>query len=620
MKPVIALCLLLLVSPVWAQNQGDEFPANALWLNSDYPARLQMLTHKGVAVVVWHPGATEVLAEVQRMQEITAKYPYIQLISVWFIKASEGMSRSRLLDYIQEYGLTHPVVITDNLSTIRSFTPTIPSVMIYRNAATPELTGEGQAMVELGRTTLEEWVKTPAVLSEMTPWQVRPSVDPMRYADPLVEQPSSLSITSNGEIVVSEPSHHRVLLAGGDGSPQTIFGNGQPGYADGAGYSTQLRNPAGTTWKSASNELIIADPGNHRIRVADPVNFLMYTLAGNGKVQETLLDSVKGALTAVGMPVDVELAGRKLYVLTAATNQLLELEPQLGYGKAIADFPMNRIVNGYRATVSRLASGSQGIYTVMTDGSVWLSQRKEENGVMKWRTNEIYNPDNRTYFVGAVCEMRGKVFITDPVNHVIGILKDGQITVISGVAGAGWKDGKGTVTQFSRPTDIVAYNGRLLVADAGNHVLRSVHPKNGKTSTIGFQPAEAVMLSSEVLASGDQMYSDSLLVGMGENRITVKMDLQGWTLAEGGRNEAVSEVTGGIGIENEQLSGPEFSALFYPEGNEGYVQFEIFLTLRSPVNPKLIVTKKIIYGFQVDVFPDAPKSHEQSIRVRIFPE
>jgi hypothetical protein len=620
MKSVIALFLLLLVSPVWAQNQGDEFPANALWLNSDYPSRLQMLTNKGVAVVVWHPEATEVVAEVQRMQEITAKYPYIQLISVWFIKASEGMSRGRLLDYIQEYGIGHPVVITDNLSTIRSFSPIIPSAMIYRNATTPEFTGEGLAMVELARTTLEEWVKTPSVLSTMTPWQVRPSVDPMRYADPLVEQPSSLSITSNGEIVVSEPSHHRILLVGGDGTPQTIFGNGQPGYADGAGFSTQLRNPSGTTWKSASNELIIADPGNNRIRVADPANFLMYTMVGNGKEHDNPLDSVKGALTAVGMPVDVELTGRKLYVLTATTNQLLELEPQLGYGKAIADFPMDRRVNGHRATVSRLSSGSQGIYTVMTDGSVWLSQRKEQSGVMKWSTNEIYNPDKRTYIAGAVCEMRGKVFIADPVNHVIGILKDGEITVISGSAGAGWKDGKGAEAQFSRPMDIVAYNGRLLIADAGNHVLRSVHPKNGKTTTIGFQPVESLLLSSEVLASGDQMYSDSLLVGMGENRITVKMDLQGWTLVADGRNEVVAEVTGGIGIENEQLTGPEFTALFYPEASEGYAQFEIFLTLRSPVNPKLIVTKKIIYGFQVDIFPDAPKSHEQSIRVRIFPE
>jgi hypothetical protein len=620
MKSVIALFLLLLVSPAWAQNQGDEFPANALWLNTDYPARLQMLTNKGVAVVVWHPGATEVLAEVQRMQELTAKHPYIQLISVWLISASEGMSRGRLLDYIQEYGIGHPVVITDNLSTIRSFSPTIPSAMIYRNATTPELTGEGLAMVELARTTLEEWVKTPSVLSTMTPWQIRPPVDPMRYADPLVEQPSSLSITSNGEIVVSEPSHHRVLIVGGDGSPQTIFGNGQPGYADGAGNSTQFRNPSGTAWKSASNELIIADPGNNRIRVADPVNFLMYTLAGNGKVQETRLDSVKGALTPIGMPVDVELAGRKLYVLTAATNQLLELEPQLGYGKAIADFPMDRMVKGHRATVSRLSSGSQGVYTVMTDGSVWLSQRKEENGVVKWNTNEIYSPDKRKYFVGAVCEMRGKVFIADPVNHVIGVLKGGEISVISGSAGTGWKDGKGAEAQFSRPTDIVAYNSRLLVADAGNHVLRSVHPKNGKTSTIGFQPVESLMLSSEVLASGDQMYSDSLLVGMGENRITVKMDLQGWSLVDEGRNEVVSEVTGGVGIENEQLTGPEFSALLYPEGNEGYVQFEIFLTLRSPVNPKLITTKKIIYGFQVDVFPDASKSHEHNIRVRILPE
>ncbi|MFN9393515.1 MAG: hypothetical protein ACK57W_09345 [Flavobacteriales bacterium] len=617
MRKLMILILALLGSPVmWSQTAGDELPATGIWLNTDYPLRMQNVSGKGVCVVVWHPGCTEVLSEVQKMQELTTQFQYIQLISIWKVDASQGLSRLGLLRYVQQYGLTHPVLVTDDLSAISSFVPSVPSVLLYRNSTYPEFSGEGLAAIELCLSTMEEWIRTPAILNEMSPWQIRPSEDPMRLADPIVEFPTSAAVRSDGVIAITEPAHHRLVLVDGDGSPTGFIGNGLPGYADGAGFSMRLRNPAGSAWGD-SGELFIADPGNHRVRLADPANALMMTLAGNGKSPAQPLDSVKGALTPVGLPVDVDVSGSLLYVLTASTNQLLELNALTGYGKAIADFPMDRREWGCRSIVSRVAAGSKGIYTTMTDGSVWLSRRKE--GGSGWITDEIYAASGRQYKATAVCEFRGKVYFADALNHIVGLIHQGEVSIICGNGSSGWSDGKGSAAQFHSPADVVAFNGSLLVVDAGNHVLRMVQPRKGSTSTIGFQPTEHVLYGSEVLATGDQVYHDSVLVSQGENRFTVKLDLGGWKLVADGRNEVAAEVTGGIGLDNEQITDAQFSFSLLPEGVDGMAQLELFLTLRSPDNPNLVVTKKMVYVFQVNVSPDAPRQHTLELRPRLLP-
>ncbi|MFN9802187.1 MAG: hypothetical protein ACK54P_19365, partial [Bacteroidota bacterium] len=56
-----------------------------------------------------------------------------------------------------------------------------------------------------------------------------------------------------------------------------------------------------------------------------------------------------------------------------------------------------------------------------------------------------------------------------------------------------------------------------------------------------------------------------------------------------------------------------------PEGGDGMAQLELFLTLRSPDNPNLVVTKKMVYVFQVNVSPDAPRQHTLELRPRLLP-
>lgn len=600
---------------------GDQFPKDALWFNTDFPLSMQVFRNKGLLVVVWHPWAIDAVSYVQRFQEITARNPQIQVVSIWPVKKEQNFSRGQLLDFIQLFGINHPVGVVSDVSTFPSLNSTaLPQSMLYRMSSTPEVSGYGPAGLEQVLARLEEWTSDSKILSSMYPWLVRGEADALRYANPVVELPTRLSVGSGGDIMVSEPAQHRVVIVTGDGQGKTVFGNRQAGYSDGMGYTSKLSNPSGTAYNSYTNEYYIADPGNHRVRVADPQGYLMYTLIGNGRYSRGVIDSLKGVLISVGLPVDVEVIGRKVYVLSAGSNQLFECESALGNGRAIADFPLDRMIGGTRVIVSNLAAGAKGLYTVMSDGSLWFSQIKDSGGKRQWSTSEIYSPEGNKPMLTAVCEFKGKVYVVMAGKHQVGLFEKGQIKVISGSGDRGWKDGAGNQALFSSPTDIVAYNGRLLVADMGNHVLRLINPKNGKSQTIGFQPVDALLDLTEPLAAGDPHYTDSLLVAPGVNRIRVVLNIEGWKLLPSGRNEVTADVTGGIGLDSEELSGPEFSCSFYPDANDGYVQFELTLTLHSVDNPELIIQKKALYSFEVRIRDDAPANHERVFRPRLLPE
>jgi len=607
--------------PVDTMSGGDQFPKDALWFNTDFPLSMQMFRNKGIMLVIWHPWSIDGVAQVQRMQEMSNRNPQVQLISIWPVSKDQEFSRSQLLDFIQLYGINHPVGIVSDLSSFTSLTgPALPQAMLYKMTATPELTGFGPSGLEKVLARAEEWLTDPAIMGVMYPWQVRGLADAMKYANPVIELPARISIGNGNDIIVSEPAHHRVIVVNGDGVGKTVFGMGHAGYTDGIGYTNRMQNPAGTALNTFTNEIYIADPGNHRVRVADPGNYLMYTLIGNGRYSVGTIDSVRGVLAPVGLPVDVEMVGRKLYVLSAGSNQLFECETAQGTGRAIADFPTDRSLANSRVVVTNLAAGAKGLYTVMSDGSVWYSQLKDSGGVKRWSTNEIYAPEGTMPRISAVCEFKGKVYAVMSRSNQVGTLDKGVVRVLAGSGERGWAEGTGTQAKFSGPSDIVVYSGRLLIADMGNHVLRLVNPKNGKTQTIGFQPEGVLLDLSEPLAVGDSHYTDSLMVSSGVNRISVQLDLDDWRLLPSGRNEVTAEVTGGIGIDSEELSGPSFSFSFYPDANDGYIQLEMNLTLRSVKIPELIIQKKILYSFEVKVYEDAPSTHELTFRPRLMPE
>jgi sugar lactone lactonase YvrE len=96
--------------------------------------------------------------------------------------------------------------------------------------------------------------------------------------------PSGMAVDSNGNIYISDLTYNRIRVVLPNGTINHFAGNaqGDAGFTgeQGAASSAKLRQPKGLA-VDASNNLYIADSGNHRIRKVDATSRIITTVAGN---------------------------------------------------------------------------------------------------------------------------------------------------------------------------------------------------------------------------------------------------------------------------------------------------------------------------------------------------
>jgi sugar lactone lactonase YvrE len=98
-----------------------------------------------------------------------------------------------------------------------------------------------------------------------------------------VNSPAGLAAAADGSIVVADRGNHRIRVITPDGSIRTVAGTGQPGFAgdNGPAVEAELNQPSAVAADS-DGVILIADSGNHRIRRISPGQQVLTTLAGNG--------------------------------------------------------------------------------------------------------------------------------------------------------------------------------------------------------------------------------------------------------------------------------------------------------------------------------------------------
>ncbi len=221
---------------------------------------------------------------------------------------------------------------------------------------------------------------------------------------------------------------------------RTYAGSGVSDFADGSALTAQFNAPSGIA-RTTDGRLFIADSDNHRIRVISADGATVSTYAGDG-VQNFADGSTTTANFRAPRGVALAADGR-LFVADEGNNRI-------------------RVISADGATVSTYAG--DGVQS-FADGSTSTARFVFPSGV--------------------AVAADGRVFVADTINHRIRVISaDGATVSTYAGSGFGFANGSTTTAGFSFPQSIaVAADGRVFVADAGNHRVRVISADGATVST-----------------------------------------------------------------------------------------------------------------------------------------
>jgi sugar lactone lactonase YvrE len=230
----------------------------------------------------------------------------------------------------------------------------------------------------------------------------------------------------------------------------TFAGNGNAGYADGAGPGALFNSPQGITIDK-NNNIYVSDSFNNYVREITPAG-VSSTIAGNGS-----LGYIDGNATTAEFysPHGIVTDGQgNIYVSDFGNNLIRKITP----AGVVSTYAGNGTA-GYRNGVTT------SNYVKSTTDTV----------------AEFNNPQ------GLAIDGQGNIYVADRGNNVIRkISTTGRVITIAGTRTAGYVDATGETASFSSPTGVaVDANGNVYVSDQANSAIRKITTAEVVTTIAG---------------------------------------------------------------------------------------------------------------------------------------
>ncbi len=267
--------------------------------------------------------------------------------------------------------------------------------------------------------------------------------------------PSGIAVADDGAIYIADTGNHRIRRVTPDGRVTTIAGSGVPGLRDGRGTEAQFNGPIGVAiapWNTAAvsqpswiDRLLQRPPpprpgipqagGAERLLVADTYNDAIRLIDERGTVTTIAGGSGPGPRDGAGASA------------------------QFDTPCGIAVLPDGTII------VADTGNGAVRRVTPAGDVSTPALLPIDANGDVS-----LIRP------IGVAAGRDGTFYLTDRRGRILQVLPDRHARVVAG-GPSGFSDGPGPGARFENPTGIaVDRQGALVIADAGNFLLRRVAP------------------------------------------------------------------------------------------------------------------------------------------------
>ena len=305
--------------------------------------------------------------------------------------------------------------------------------------------------------------------------------------------PWGIVFDQNGNFYVADANNNRVRKVDTGGTISTFAGTGTAGFSGdhGAASEAKLSHPAGLAFDSAGN-LYIADVVNGSVRKVD-LNGIITTVAGAGTQGFGGGDGEQATTVHLGdvYGIAVDDAGN-LFIADNSNNAIRKVDPNGristiagdgtaafgGDGGLATEAQLNQpscvmvdyagavyLCDSANFRVRKIAAG--GIITTVA-GTGLLGYTGDEGAASSAKLGVPY---------GLALDAGGDLYIADLNNSVVRVVEGSGIihTLVGTTTGFSGDGGSALAAQLQLPAGLAVDSfGNLLIADAGNNVVRKV--------------------------------------------------------------------------------------------------------------------------------------------------
>jgi hypothetical protein len=213
-------------------------------------------------------------------------------------------------------------------------------------------------------------------------------------------------VPSTGVIIVADNGNHLIRLVNPtSGAVTTLAGSGRGAFADGTGTAASFWTPQGVAVIPSSGLIVVADTGNRCIRLVDPTSGAVSTLAGSGAY--AFADGM-GKAASFRSPTGVAVSPSSgLIVVVDQGNQRIRLVTSpLSPALAACDSTWHHVALVYSPSASpyKLSAFLDGALTFQLAAAITLPVRAASTLRIGWNGNATIN--SGSLFAGSLAEMR----------------------------------------------------------------------------------------------------------------------------------------------------------------------------------------------------------------------
>lgn len=485
--------------------RAPELPQNYPWLNTDKPLSIKQLKGRVVILDFWTYCCINCLHILPDLKYLENKYKNsLTVIGVHSAKFDNEKEIENIRQAILRYDIEHPVVVDSGFRVwdeyvVRAW-PTL-IVIDPEGYAIASISGEGKRDILdelISKVICEHREKKTINFQEVSlkaEKQRQPLITPLAFPGKVLATDSYLFIADSG--------HHRIVVSTLEGEILHLIGSGQSGLTDGSFNQAKFSSPQGMAFDEENQLLYIADTENHTLRRVDLKREIVQAIAGTGKQSRNIRPhGGVGKETALNSPWDLVKLGNIIYIASAGSHQIWEMDLETDIVKTYAGMGAEACIDGTLsesafAQPSGITTNGQELYIadseVSTIRGVGLIEPRlvrticGSGDLFAFGDVDGQSFDVRLQHCLGIEYADNHLWVADTYNHKIKLVNPNIAsceTVLGSVAGL--QDGEAKKSRFSEPSGLSVFGDFLYIADTNNHLIRRVDLNSFEVDTMKF--------------------------------------------------------------------------------------------------------------------------------------